>query len=331
MQGQTDFICRKRKGKYFQDTTWIAGNRMPYFSSAMISLYACGETELLPGYRQKPARMAYWSVEYIAAGDYTVVTGENRYQLKAGEILIHYPGVTYSRMNLGSVPVRKKEIMLNNSPLISILCNRSVLNGRESVLCRNPKTIEAYFDRVRELVSAPGPIENPERVLANTVFALFTEIIGQCGEETNIGNSFDDRLRQLDLFSPDLTLDKMAAQFKTGQRTLNRMFMKQLNLSPFQYVIAMRMKYAAQLLNSNSLSIRNVAEECGYRNTSFFIAEFKKYFQQTPLEYRNGADIFNNGKIHLLDGWNRKPKEGKTRRIRPAKRPRKDISDPPQN
>ena len=54
--------------------------------------------------------------------------------------------------------------------------------------------------------------------------------------------SFDDQLKQLDVFQPDLTLDRMAEHFKVSIRTLNRMFNRQLNCSPFQYLISTRMK-----------------------------------------------------------------------------------------
>ena len=306
MPEQQKFICRKRKRKNSRDIAWITTDRMPYYSSATISLYACGESTYLPRFQQKSTLMAYYAVEYICEGQYTVISGDSRYQVEAGEILIHYPGMVYRRMNIGGTPMRKKEIMLNNSPLLSILCNRSALNSREVIRCGDPGAVESYFDTIRELVSSPVPGANLEKELPNTVFALFTELITQCGE-SSIYNSFDDQLKRLNVFSPDLTLEKMADHFKTGKRTLNRMFKKQLNLSPIQYVIAKRMRYAVQLLNSNTLSIKDVAEECGYKSTSFFIAEFKKHFQATPLAYRTGTDIFNNRKVYLLDGWNRKP------------------------
>ena len=102
----------------------------------------------------------------------------------------------------------------------------------------------------------------------------------------------------------------MADHFKTGKRTLNRMFKKQLNCSPCRYLIRARMKYASQLLRSNTLSVKNIAEECGYTNTSFFIAKFKQYFSRTPLEYRKELGIFDDRSLKTLDAWSRKRKSG---------------------
>ena len=308
MSKRKDYILRKRKRKFFQDTMWINNDRMPYYSSPVISLYACGETVFLPGFlHEHPIKIPYWSIAYVCEGKYTVIYPDGKLQLTAGDILIHYPVTICRGVNNGSRPVKIKQFMLNRSPLISILCSRSAINGRKAVRIHDPAAVEVYFDRIRELIADPSAGMKSGHALQDMIFSLFMEIISQCGE-MNLSNSFEDRLRQLNVFSPDLTLEKIAEHFKTGKCTLNRRFKRHLNLSPFQYVIAMRMKYAAQLLGSNTFSIKEIAEECGYKNTSFFIAEFKKYFQKTPLEYRNSKATFDNQKIHLLDGWNRMPK-----------------------
>jgi len=59
-------------------------------------------------------------------------------------------------------------------------------------------------------------------------------------------------------------------------------------------------------LRSNTLSVKNIAEECGYTNTSFFIAKFKQYFNRTPLEYRKELGIFDDSSLKTQDAWYRK-------------------------
>ena len=72
------FICRKRKQKYCEDVTWINTDRMPYYNSATIKLYASGETVLKPGYSHKPSPMVYWALEYICEGEFVLTRDKNR-------------------------------------------------------------------------------------------------------------------------------------------------------------------------------------------------------------------------------------------------------------
>ena len=308
MTEKLKFICRRQKRMNGTDVTWINANRMPYYNPAMPSLYALGESVLDSGFRSRFHPIVYWALEIVCEGEYLVLRDDRQYRLRPGDLLILHPGTRYGQANPGDSPVRKKEIMLNNSPLISILCNRSDLNGREVFRCTDPPAVETFFDRIRDAVSSPVTDGRLECNLTNLIFALFTEVIAQCGS-SGIYNSFDILLKQLDIFSPGLSLDRMAEHFKVGKRTLNRIFNRQLNCSPIQYLISERMKYAAQLLSSNTLSVKNVAEECGYRYPGVFISEFRKFFGKTPLEYRRGMGIFDDSELKKLIVWGRKKRK----------------------
>lgn len=280
------FTKRVRRGEKNADVTWVNPLAPKRFTSAMLSVHACGESVFQPGYRGTAFSIHCWAVEFVYEGVLQIDSEDGSWRLKAGDVLLLYPHQSYARSSVGEKAVVKKEIMLNNSPLLSILCNRSNLNGRHVVHCTSPDRVKEYFDKLQQLVSSSEPAENFEVQIGNIVFAVFNELIYQC-ETSGVYHSFAELFSTLDIFSSDLSLEKMAAHFHTSKRTLIRIFHKQYGCSPGKYLISCRMKYAAQLLKNHNLSIRAVAEECGYKSPSFFSAEFKKYFSMTPLEYRN--------------------------------------------
>lgn len=53
------------------------------------------------------------------------------------------------------------------------------------------------------------------------------------------------------------------------------------------YVTLYRLKYAQELLANSSLSVNEIASQCGFGDSSYFIKVFRKHFNQTPSEYRN--------------------------------------------
>ncbi|MBQ9089228.1 MAG: AraC family transcriptional regulator [Lentisphaeria bacterium] len=286
------FSTRVRKEKDYSDVAYLNVNQMPFYNSAMIELYAYEETDFQPGFKTPFYPMVYWALEYVCSGEYHVSCDGETFRLKAGDVLILYPGKKYSKSAAGNEVLRKREIMMNNSPLVSILCNRTSLNGLNVIHCQEPAKVEAFFDTISEIVKDKSGEAFPESLIPNTLFALFTELISQCREK-NIYNSFTQLLSNLDIYSPYMTLERMASHFKVGKRTLNRLFHKYLRCTPIQYLISKRMNYAVQLLLSNTLSVKAVAEECGYNNVSFFCAEFKKFHGTTPQVYRNRLDIFD--------------------------------------
>jgi AraC-like DNA-binding protein len=63
---------------------------------------------------------------------------------------------------------------------------------------------------------------------------------------------------------------------------LSRCFVRELNLSPFEYFIAIRMYKARSLLRRGNLSVGEVAGECGYKDPAYFSRVFRTYFKVLP-------------------------------------------------
>jgi AraC family transcriptional activator of pobA len=56
--------------------------------------------------------------------------------------------------------------------------------------------------------------------------------------------------------------------------------------SPIKYILAKRLKSAAQYLEQTTLTILEISQECGFSNESQFSSMFKKYTGLTPSMYR---------------------------------------------
>ena len=90
-------------------------------------------------------------------------------------------------------------------------------------------------------------------------------------------------------FDKALTLDDLAYLTGMSVSTFQRQFRRQTGESPRNWIIARRMAQARRLLQQG-LAVARVAERVGYRNTSHFIATYRRTYGRTPLtEYRHFA------------------------------------------
>lgn len=87
------------------------------------------------------------------------------------------------------------------------------------------------------------------------------------------------------LGAPELTVSELAKHFFVHPVYLNRIFKKEKQMPVSQYILSERMKLAAELLKSQSLSAGAVAERVGYQQYTNFCNAFKKYYGDTPSEY----------------------------------------------
>lgn len=71
---------------------------------------------------------------------------------------------------------------------------------------------------------------------------------------------------------------------------LNRIFQKRFGISPHEYLINYKFRYAKNLLAHTKMKIIDIATQVGYRNLSQFNVLFKEKFGMTPNEYRKNSN-----------------------------------------
>lgn len=75
---------------------------------------------------------------------------------------------------------------------------------------------------------------------------------------------------------------------------LSRLFRQYAGTTVYEYQMQIRMRRAVTLLKDNDLNIGEIAWQCGFRTTSFFIRKFKEHYAATPAQYRLRARFRNS-------------------------------------
>ena len=102
---------------------------------------------------------------------------------------------------------------------------------------------------------------------------------------TKIVNYLDENLGETILFS------KLAIQFGFSERSLYRLFQKDLGMSFIQYLTIRRILKAIELLLEKNLAVNEVALAVGYNSVPSFSNTFYKILRQRPSDYIKGEHI----------------------------------------
>jgi len=86
----------------------------------------------------------------------------------------------------------------------------------------------------------------------------------------------------------DTKLSGWAKQVGASERTLSRLFIKELGMSFLLWRQHLRLVASLSLLETK-LSVQEIAYNVGYSSDSSFIHAFKCLFKQTPQKYRNSS------------------------------------------
>lgn len=86
-------------------------------------------------------------------------------------------------------------------------------------------------------------------------------------------------------FNP-ITVDDMIENIHVSKYHFIRRFRRAMGVTPYSYLTNYRINKSKTLLRTTSKSVSEIAEICGFMDTSNFISHFKKHTGQKPLGYR---------------------------------------------
>ena len=87
-------------------------------------------------------------------------------------------------------------------------------------------------------------------------------------------------------FNLPISRTSIAKSMHLHPASLSRLVRKMAGCGVNEYLSQLRMKHALHLLEANDLNVGEIAEQCGFAYTGYFIRKFRKYYFDSPFRYR---------------------------------------------
>lgn len=87
-------------------------------------------------------------------------------------------------------------------------------------------------------------------------------------------------------FAEPFSLEDVARIAEWSVPHLHEVFRQKLDITPYQFVLARRIKAAKERLAASNVPIKQLAADCGFSNTAVFCHAFRSRVGVTPLSYR---------------------------------------------
>jgi len=232
-----------------------------------------------------------------------LATLRNRGELES--LFDHLPEVCFF------VKDSQSRLMMGNQALLKLLRQDSF----ETVIGRTgadffPKRIADAFHADDQIVIQGGtPIhERVELMLdeeggvswfCTTKLPLYGKdgrVVGLKGITRKLGKAnprlhpFNKMMPALDIicreYSDAIDLDRLARECHLSPSQFRRTFRKLLGRSPLQFILNVRLQAAGDLLTASSLSVTQIARQCGFNEPNYFTRQFRQHIGVSPSEYR---------------------------------------------
>ncbi len=104
-----------------------------------------------------------------------------------------------------------------------------------------------------------------------------------CIDKNNINRSIE---YLMDNYNEEISLQQLSQIANLSPYHFIRVFKSQTGITPYQFLIGIKIHKAMDLLKSSQLSVTEISSRCGFANPSYFAAIFKKRNGITPSRYR---------------------------------------------
>jgi YesN/AraC family two-component response regulator len=174
---------------------------------------------------------------------------------------------------------------------LTTLLNLFHINPWEVFEPQNPERCLSLFQQMEKALQQ----DNIEKIL-DTSATLYQFLIllkqSKKNNATTTSNSKPNKLKPViaymeEHYTKEITLEELSNLIQVTTHHLCKLFRTTFGMSPFQYLIQLRLQVAKKILvQQPDLKIREIASAVGYKDVSYFCTIFKSHESVSPLQFR---------------------------------------------
>jgi AraC-like DNA-binding protein len=249
----------------------------------------CGGCEqTAPDFEIDRKSFPYYSIEFVAKGKGTAILAGRTFELSPGIVFSYGPNISQKIIADPQAPMLKYFIDFTGSSATQMLSQYVAAPGTAVRISRLNELSRILDDLIGHGLSDSRFKSTICSTLLEYLLLRIAETIA--AEEAMPGQAFLNyqRCRQYikDNFVELTSLEAIAEACSVDHAYLCRLFKRFDTQSPYQYLIQLKMAYAAQLLHKPGLFVKEIAYRLGFEDPSHFTRTFTRVFGIPPQTFK---------------------------------------------
>ena len=270
-------------------TSNIADIHTDYHGPSPYHLNYCGLENCSPGFRFGPFIRRSYLLHIVISGKGTYQAGSRTYKISAGEMFLIYPGVSTTYTADREDPWSYGWIGFSGYQAEYILSQAGFSNNSHVLRLQDT---EPLTECIRQMLETHQITLANELVRDSLLLQFLSLILKQCAASrsrpVHTGSAYASvTMKYLtDHYMDRIRIADIAEYIGVDRSHLSKCFHTEYGMSPQEYLLRLRMRKAAQLLEDTGESISGIARQCGYEDALAFTKIFRKHYGISPSAFR---------------------------------------------
>ncbi len=255
-----------------------------------VSFGFCGYAKCWAKHQFGPAVRTHYLFHYILSGQGVYQVGRNTYKLSAGQGFLIEPGVSTWYQADAVDPWTYVWVGFSGEQAPVYLADLGL--GKNQLVfthdCRADMEMLIF-----NMLSCDVRLKSARYRLQGYLYEFFALL---CTSHSRVYQQklpfkspyLEEAIKYIQThYHEAITIEKIAQAVGIDRTYLHTLFKEILETTPKQFLNQFRVSYACELLDLTSLSITEIAGQCGYQNPLVFSRLFKQMMDATPAQYRS--------------------------------------------
>ena len=285
-----DHLKKHTKTHYTLSDEFVFEDWPPDPNNTFLYLSMAGITKPDPRYRVDrtqpiPETKKLFVMEYVTSGQGYISYNGIQKKISAGDFYLLTPGFNGYYYSDQETPLSKKWINVSGELIVS-LAKLYGINTQVFVLHHD---MEHFFNRIFDILEDYNSKDPDDRLkLTHALFDVFDSISRNKNQEKfDTIATIDDLTNFIEenLMVQKIDIPLLASNFFICERTVHRMFQKEFNMSPNQYITSRKIGMAQKLLLED-YSVEKISSMLLFNDPIYFRKVFIKVCGISPQSYK---------------------------------------------
>ncbi len=255
-----------------------------------LNVYNTGYQRCEAGYAWGPGARDHYLFHYVTEGRGTLTTAAGAVSVGPGGLFLIRPGEVVTYTADSREPWVYYWVGFNGTEAHRLINLTGFAHGERLLYPENGGELREQLTRITD---ARGSTPAHEARMLGYLYLFLGSLMSLSGgQKLTTSKQYVDKAVQFISrnYSRDITICDVADFVGISESHLYRVFSKELDMAPTQFLMRYRIGEAAAMLRSTGLAIGEIAASTGFRDPLYFSRVFKKVKGVSPREYtRRGA------------------------------------------
>jgi AraC-like DNA-binding protein len=230
----------------------------------------------------------HYEIYYLSRGQMRYIIADKIYSVSRGDIVLIPKGVIH---NTSYDEEDTERLLINFDD--SFVSEKELLRCFDKKIIRTSDSIRAEFEYLfKKLGREEREGDRYSKALVaqyiNELLILFNRCDEKAADDTLGGYSkiMQNAVDYInDNYQSELSLDILCEKYALSRSFFSRKFKEVTGFGVCEYITLIRIKNAEKMLTEGNCSVTETAFACGFNDSSYFAAIFKKLIGITPKKY----------------------------------------------